>query len=120
MEAPGETPVSHGPGNKWSASPRGTTLSAACTIAMPLDKKGAPKGWIVTYFPGRREGVDRICFPDHRKSIPGGCDKNVLFLTLWKTNIDPLVVRTVCGGSVNPIQPAQYEKKQGPEGPCKL
>ena len=37
--------------------------------------------------------VNRICFPDHRKSVPGGCGKNVLFLTLRKTNIDPLLVR---------------------------
>src|SRR5450755_4275443 len=40
-----------------------------------------------------------------------------VFRTPRKTNIDPLVVRTVCGGFVNPVQPAQQAKKQGPEGP---
>jgi hypothetical protein len=41
--------------------------------------------------------VDRICFPDRCESVPGRCDKNLLFLTPRKTNLDPRVVHVASG-----------------------
>jgi hypothetical protein len=43
--------------------------------------------------------VERVCFPDRRKSILGGSERNFLFRTVRKTNIAPLAVRATAHGA---------------------
>jgi hypothetical protein len=67
--------------------------------------------------------VDRICFPDRREAVHGGCGKNFLFFTLRKTNIDPLAGRDYltwgASFSASPVKRGSRNNKLGAPLPAR-